>query len=163
MVEEEIKETVFSEVLREAYETFDEKDVVNHHKVEENRWVLELFHGPTLAFKDVAMQLLGVLLNHFAKEKGEKIVVLGATSGDTGAAAISACSRHHNVEVYILSPHEKVTEFQRKQMTTTQSNNVFPLAVESAFEGCPNIVNQRFLAEALHNDNVRFIAATSIN
>ncbi len=162
-VEEEIDETVFSDLLREAYETFDEKDVVNLHKLEENRWVLELFHGPTLAFKDVAMQLLGVLLNHFAKEKGEKIVVLGATSGDTGAAAISACSRHQNVEVYILYPHEKVTEFQRKQMTTTQSKNVFPLAVESDFDGCQNIVKQMFLDKELHNDNVRFIAANSIN
>ena len=162
-VEEEINETVFSDLLREAYETFDEKDVVNLHKLEENRWVLELFHGPTLAFKDVAMQLLGVLLNHFAKERGEKIVVLGATSGDTGAAAISACSRHQNVEVYILYPHEKVTEFQRKQMTTTQSKNVFPLAVESDFDGCQNIVKQMFLDKELHNDNVRFIAANSIN
>ena len=162
-VEEEINETVFSDLLREAYETFDEKDVVNLHKLEENRWVLELFHGPTLAFKDVAMQLLGVLLNHFAKERGEKIVVLGATSGDTGAAAISACSRHQNVEVYILYPHEKVTEFQRKQMTTTQSKNVFPLAIESDFDGCQNIVKQMFLDKELHNDNVRFIAANSIN
>ena len=162
-VQEEISETVFTDLLKEAYETFDEKDVVNLHKLEENRWVLELFHGPTLAFKDVAMQLLGVLLNHFAKERGEKIVVLGATSGDTGAAAISACSRHQNVEVYILYPHEKVTEFQRKQMTTTQSKNVFPLAIESDFDGCQNIVKQMFLDKELHNDNVRFIAANSIN
>ena len=162
-VQEEISETVFTNLLKEAYETFDEKDVVNLHKLEENRWVLELFHGPTLAFKDVAMQLLGALLNHFAKERGEKIVVLGATSGDTGAAAISACSRHQNVEVYILYPHEKVTEFQRKQMTTTQSKNVFPLAIESDFDGCQNIVKQMFLDKELHNDNVRFIAANSIN
>ena len=162
-VQEEISETVFTDLLKEAYETFDEKDVVNLHKLEENRWVLELFHGPTLAFKDVAMQLLGVLLNHFAKERGEKIVVLGATSGDTGAAAISACSRHQNVEVYILYPHEKVTEFQRKQMTTTQSKNVFPLAIESDFDGCQNIVKRMFLDKELHNDNVRFIAANSIN
>ena len=162
-VQEEISETVFTDLLKEAYETFDEKDVVNLHKLEENRWVLELFHGPTLAFKDVAMQLLGALLNHFAKERGEKIVVLGATSGDTGAAAISACSRHQNVEVYILYPHEKVTEFQRKQMTTTQSKNVFPLAIESDFDGCQNIVKQMFLDKELHNDNVRFIAANSIN
>ena len=162
-VQEEISETVFTDLLKEAYETFDEKDVVNLHKLEENRWVLELFHGPTLAFKDVAMQLLGVLLNHFAKERGEKIVVLGATSGDTGAAAISACSRHQNVEVYILYPHEKVTEFERKQMTTTQSKNVFPLAIESDFDGCQNIVKQMFLDKELHNDNVRFIAANSIN
>ena len=109
------------------------------------------------------MQLLGSLLNHFAKERGEKIVVLGATSGDTGAAAISACSRHQNVEVYILYPHGKVTEFQRKQMTTTQSDNVFPLAIESDFDGCQDIVKQMFLDNDLRNQKVKFIAANSIN
>ena len=162
-VEEEIEEEVFCKLLREAYEPFDVKDVVNLKKLKDNNWVLELFHGPTLAFKDIAMQLLGTLLNHFAKEKGEKIVVLGATSGDTGAAAISACSRHDNVEVYILYPHGKVTDFQRKQMTTTQTNNVFPLAIESDFDGCQSLVKEMFLDSDLKNNKVRFIAANSIN
>ena len=162
-VESEIDESSFLKLLEEAYTSFDEEDVVKLKEIEENHWVLELFHGPTLAFKDVAMQLLGVLLNHFAKEKGEKIVVLGATSGDTGAAAISACARHENVEVYILYPHEKVTEFQRKQMTTTQSQNVYPLAIETDFDGCQNIVKKMFLDEDFQHTKVRFIAANSIN
>ena len=162
-VESEIEESIFLKLLEEAYSSFDEEDVVKLKEIEENHWVLELFHGPTLAFKDVAMQLLGALLNHFAKEKGEKIVVLGATSGDTGAAAISACARHENVEVYILYPHEKVTEFQRKQMTTTQSKNVYPLAIETDFDGCQNIVKKMFLDEAFKHTKVRFIAANSIN
>ena len=162
-VEGEIEESIFLKLLEEAYTSFDEEDVVKLKEIEENHWVLELFHGPTLAFKDVAMQLLGVLLNHFAKEKGEKIVVLGATSGDTGAAAISACARHENVEVYILYPHEKVTEFQRKQMTTTQSKNVYPLAIETDFDGCQNIVKKMFLDEDFKHTKVRFIAANSIN
>ena len=162
-VESEIDESSFLKLLEEAYTSFDEEDVVKLKEIEENHWVLELFHGPTLAFKDVAMQLLGVLLNHFAKEKGEKIVVLGATSGDTGAAAISACARHENVEVYILYPHEKVTEFQRKQMTTTQSKNVYPLAIETDFDGCQNIVKKMFLDEDFKHTKVRFIAANSIN
>ena len=162
-VESEIDESIFLKLLEEAYSSFDEEDVVKLKEIEENHWVLELFHGPTLAFKDVAMQLLGVLLNHFAKEKGEKIVVLGATSGDTGAAAISACARHENVEVYILYPHEKVTEFQRKQMTTTQSKNVYPLAIETDFDGCQNIVKKMFLDEDFKHTKVRFIAANSIN
>ena len=103
-VKEEIdKDTL--DLLKDAYSTFDEKDVVKLEKLEDNRWILELFHGPTLAFKDIAMQFWS-LLNHFARERGEKIVVLGATSGDTGAAAISACSRYENVEVYI-STHGK--------------------------------------------------------
>ena len=162
-VESEIDESIFLKLLEEAYTSFDEEDVVKLKEIEENHWVLELFHGPTLAFKDVAMQLLGALLNHFAKEKGEKIVVLGATSGDTGAAAISACARHENVEVYILYPHEKVTEFQRKQMTTTQSKNVYPLAIETDFDGCQNIVKKMFLDEDFKHTKVRFIAANSIN
>ena len=162
-VESEIDEIIFLKLLEEAYSSFDEEDVVKLKEIEENHWVLELFHGPTLAFKDVAMQLLGALLNHFAKEKGEKIVVLGATSGDTGAAAISACARHENVEVYILYPHEKVTEFQRKQMTTTQSKNVYPLAIETDFDGCQNIVKKMFLDEDFKRTKVRFIAANSIN
>ena len=162
-VESEIDEIIFLKLLEEAYSSFDEEDVVKLKEIEENHWVLELFHGPTLAFKDVAMQLLGALLNHFAKEKGEKIVVLGATSGDTGAAAISACARHENVEVYILYPHEKVTEFQRKQMTTTQSKNVYPLAIETDFDGCQNIVKKMFLDEDFKHTKVRFIAANSIN
>ena len=162
-VEDEIDKEVFSKLVQEAYQAFETDDVVSLKELGENRWVLELFHGPTLAFKDVAMQLLGVLLNHFAEERGEKIVVLGATSGDTGAAAISACSRHANVEVYILYPHEKVTEFQRKQMTTTQADNVFPLAIESDFDGCQDVVKQMFLDDDFKNKKVRFIAANSIN
>ena len=162
-VEEEIEEIVFEKLVKEAYSSFDTEDVVALQPIEENRWVLELFHGPTLAFKDIAMQLLGALLNHFARERGEKIVVLGATSGDTGAAAISACSRYENVEVYILYPNGKVTEFQMKQMTTTQSKNVYPLAIESDFDGCQDIVKKMFLDEDFLNDKVRFIAANSIN
>ena len=162
-VEGEIEESIFLKLLEEAYTSFDEDDVVKLKEIEDNHWVLELFHGPTLAFKDVAMQLLGVLLNHFAKEKGEKIVVLGATSGDTGAAAISACASHEKVEVYILYPHERVTEVQRKQMTTTQSQIVFPLAIETDFDGCQNIVKKMFLDEDFKNTKVRFIAANSIN
>ena len=162
-VDGEIDKVTFSKLVEEAYETFDSDNVVELKEISGNRWVLELFHGPTLAFKDVAMQLLGCLLNHFAQERGEKIVVLGATSGDTGAAAISACSRHENVEVYILYPHGKVTDFQRKQMTTTQSENVFPMAIETDFDGCQDIVKQMFLDDDLKNKKVRFIAANSIN
>jgi threonine synthase len=162
-VDGEIDKVTFSKLVEEAYETFDSDNVVELKEISANRWVLELFHGPTLAFKDVAMQLLGSLLNHFAQERGEKIVVLGATSGDTGAAAISACSRHENVEVYILYPHGKVTDFQRKQMTTTQSENVFPMAIETDFDGCQDIVKQMFLDDDLKNKKVRFIAANSIN
>jgi Threonine synthase len=139
-VEGDIEKSDFSRLVEETYKVFEVDDVVELIELENNRQVLELFHGPTLAFKDVAMQLLGSLLNHFAKEQGKKIAVLGATSGDTGAAAISACARHANVDVFILYPHNKVTDIQRRQMTTTGSTNVYPLAIQSDFDGLPSIV-----------------------
>ena len=162
-IEGDIDKEVFSDLVRETYKVFEVKDVVEIVELEKNRQILELFHGPTLAFKDVAMQLLGYLLDHFAKEQGKKIAVLGATSGDTGAAAISACSRHSNVKVFILYPHNKVTDIQRRQMTTSGSGNVHPLAIESDFDGCQSLVKKIFLDKDFHIDSTRFIAANSIN
>ena len=162
-IEGDIDKEVFSDLVRETYKVFEVDDVVEIVELEKNRQILELFHGPTLAFKDVAMQLLGSLLDHFAKEQGKKIAVLGATSGDTGAAAISACSRHSNVQVFILYPHNKVTDIQRRQMTTSGSGNVHPLAIESDFDGCQSLVKKIFLDKDFHIDSTRFIAANSIN
>ena len=162
-VEGDIDKEVFGDLVHDTYKVFEVNDVVELVELEKNRQVLELFHGPTLAFKDVAMQLLGSLLDHFAKEQGKKIAVLGATSGDTGAAAISACSRHANVEVFILYPHNKVTDIQRRQMTTSGSDNVYPLAIESDFDGCQSVVKKIFLDKDFHIDSTRFIAANSIN
>ena len=162
-IEGDIDKEVFSDLVRETYKVFEVNDVVEIVELEKNRQILELFHGPTLAFKDVAMQLLGSLLDHFAKEQGKKIAVLGATSGDTGAAAISACSRHANVQVFILYPHNKVTDIQRRQMTTSGSGNVHPLAIESDFDGCQSLVKKIFLDKDFHVDSTRFIAANSIN
>ena len=162
-VSEEINKSDFEYIVNDAYQAFENKDVVNLIKLEDQRWILELFHGPTLAFKDVAMQLLGTLLNHFAQKQETKIAVLGATSGDTGSAAISACSRYKNVEVFILYPHERVTEIQRKQMTTTQAKNVHALSVQTDFDGCQAMVKELFLDEAIVSNETRFIAANSIN
>ena len=162
-IEGDIDKEVFSDLVRETYKVFEVNDVVEIVELEKNRQILELFHGPTLAFKDIAMQLLGSLLDHFAKEQGKKIAVLGATSGDTGAAAISACSRHSNVQVFILYPHNKVTDIQRRQMTTSGSGNVHPLAIESDFDGCQSLVKKIFLDKDFHIDSTRFIAANSIN
>lgn len=162
-VSNEINKEDFQKIIIDAYHSFNHEEVVNLVKLNESRWILELFHGPTLAFKDVAMQLLGNLFNHFAKIQNTKIAVLGATSGDTGSAAISACSRYENVEVFILYPHEKVTDIQRKQMTTTQSKNVHALSVQTDFDGCQAIVKQLFLDERILKNKSKFIAANSIN
>tara|TARA_Y100000590_G_scaffold431448_1_gene546261 strand:- start:21050 stop:22441 length:1392 start_codon:yes stop_codon:yes gene_type:complete len=162
-VSEEIDKEEFKRIILDAYQSFDRKEVVDLVKLNESRWILELFHGPTLAFKDVAMQLLGKMLDHFAKKQNTKIAVLGATSGDTGSAAISACSRYENVKVFILYPHQKVTDIQRKQMTTTQSKNVHALSVQTDFDGCQAIVKQLFLDESILKNQAKFIAANSIN
>ena len=124
---------------------------------------LRAISWPYIAFKDIAMQLLGKLLDHFAQKKETKIAVLGATSGDTGSAAISACSRYQNVEVFILYPHERITEVQRKQMTTTQAKNVHALSVQTDFDGCQAMVKQLFLDESILSNQTRFVAANSIN
>ena len=162
-VSEEINKSNFENIINDAYKAFENEDVVKLVKLEDQRWVLELFHGPTLAFKDVAMQLLGTLLNHFAQQQKTKIAVLGATSGDTGSAAISACSRYQNVEVFILYPHERVTEIQRKQMTTTQAKNVHALSIQTDFDGCQAMVKELFLDASIESNETRFIAANSIN
>ena len=162
-VSDEINKKDFENIVNNAYQVFDSKDVVNLVKLEDKRWILELFHGPTLAFKDVAMQLLGTLLDHFSQKNETKIAVLGATSGDTGSAAISDCSRYENVEVFILYPHERITEIQRKQMTTTLATNVHALSVQTDFDGCQAMVKKLFLDESIISNQTRFIAANSIN
>lgn len=141
----EIDQETFSNLVKDTYRVFEDEDVVKLVESGDERWILELFHGPTLAFKDVAMQLLGALLDYFSKKQGKKIAVLGATSGDTGAAAIAACSRFSNVDIFILYPHGRVTEVQRKQMTTSEATNVHALAIESDFDGCQALVKEMFL------------------
>jgi|TARA_B110000914_G_C15516364_1_gene473815 threonine synthase len=159
----EIDRETFSNLVKDTYRVFEDEDVVKLVESGDERWILELFHGPTLAFKDVAMQLLGALLDYFSKKQGRKIAVLGATSGDTGAAAIAACSRFSNVDIFILYPHGRVTEVQRKQMTTSEATNVHALAIESDFDGCQALVKEMFLDESLMQEDTRFIAANSIN
>ena len=162
-VEGEISQLDFSNLVEETYRVFDIGNVVNLVELEKEKWVLELFHGPTLAFKDIAMQLLGALLDYFSKKQGKRIAVLGATSGDTGAAAISACSRYSNVDVFILYPHGRITEVQRRQMTTSQAKNVHALAVETDFDGCQAMVKDMFLDASMVQESTRLIAANSIN
>ena len=162
-VEEEITREEFNKIISTSYIDFQDKDIVSLVNLEEKKWILELFHGPTLAFKDIAMQLLGALLGYFTNRDKTIIAVLGATSGDTGSAAISALSRYQNIDVFILYPQGRVTEIQRKQMTTSQANNVHPLAVETDFDGCQSLVKELFLDKELLFNTTKFIAANSIN
>ena len=120
-----------------------------------NEWLLELFHGPTLAFKDIALQLLGLLFEHFLARRERAITIVGATSGDTGSAAIAACAGRARMTIVILHPHGGISEVQRRQMTTVAAANVHNLAIEGTFDDCQALV------KALFNDAALRASSTS--
>ena len=127
-----------------------------------DEWLLELFHGPTLAFKDVALQLVGRLFDHVLAERGERVTIVGATTGDTGTAAIDAWPGATNVDIVILHPEGRVSEVQRRQMTTVDAPNVHAVAVEGTFDDCQDLVKAMF-TDAAFRDQHRLSAVNSIN
>ena len=131
-------------MIDQAYAGFRHDVVCPLVQIGDNQFVLELFHGPTLAFKDVAMQLLGRLMDHILKARGQRATIVGATSGDTGGAAIEAFSGLEQVDVFILYPHGRVSEVQRRQMTTVHAANIHALAVEGTFDDCQAHVKAMF-------------------
>ena len=149
-------------MCRETYARFEHADVAPLVELEPGLHVLELFHGPTLAFKDVALQLLGRLFDHLLAGRGERATILGATSGDTGSAAIEGCRGRDLVEIYILHPHERTSEVQRRQMTTVHDANVHNIALQGTFDDCQAIVKQLFRDPAARAD-LRLTAVNSIN
>lgn len=130
-------------LIDRSYASFNHPDVTPLVK-QDDVYILELFHGPTLAFKDVALQLLGNLFEYLLKERGEKMNIIGATSGDTGSAAIYGVRGKENINIFILHPHKKVSPIQELQMTTVPEENVYNLAVEGTFDDCQSIVKQIF-------------------
>ncbi len=152
----------FARIVRDAYGDFGHRAVVPLRQFDANLWAQELFHVPTLAFKDVAMQLLGRLFDHVLGKRGESITIVGATSGDTGSAAIEACRDRDAVEVFILYPHERVSEVQRRQMTTVASRNVRTIAIQGTFDDCQDLVKAMFNDNALRRE-LRLSAVNSIN
>ena len=131
-------------------------------QLESGLWLMELFHGPTLAFKDYPMQLIGRLFDHVLARKGERVTIVGATSGDTGSAAIEACRDREAIDIFILYPHGRVSEVQRRQMTTVPASNVYCVAVEGTFDDCQDLVKAMF-AESAFRETVRLSAVNSIN
>ncbi|MBF2754900.1 MAG: threonine synthase [Gammaproteobacteria bacterium AqS3] len=133
-------------VLARAYRGFEHEEVVRLRALDGGTLhggplhLLELFHGPTLAFKDVALQLLGTLLDDILSRQGQRRLILTATSGDTGSAAIEACRNCARLDIAVLFPHERITEFQRRQMTSVQQDNVLCLAVRGDFDDCQNLL-----------------------
>jgi threonine synthase len=146
----------------EAYAGFTHPAVVPLVQVGPGLWSLELFHGPTLAFKDLAMQLLGRLFDHVLAERDQRITIVGATSGDTGSAAIEACRDRARVDIVILHPLGRTSEVQRRQMTTVQASNVANIAVEGDFDDCQALVKAMF-ADAAFRKAMRLSAVNSIN
>ncbi|MEC6997093.1 MAG: threonine synthase [Pseudomonadota bacterium] len=148
-------------LITDSYKNFSNKEITPLKKVENNHWILELFHGPTLAFKDIALQFLGNLFNYFLDKKEKKLNIIGATSGDTGSAAIEAVKNNKNVNIFILHPYNRVSEFQRRQMTTVNSKNVYNIAVKGTFDDCQYIVKKLFKDKA--SKEKRFASINSIN
>ena len=158
-----IPEDDFRVILADTYAEFRHNAVAPLVQLGANQWVLELFHGPTLAFKDFALQLLGRLLDYVLERKHQKVVILGATSGDTGSAAIEGCKHCRNIDIFILHPHNRVSEVQRRQMTTVQGSNIHNLAVEGNFDDCQAMVKASFSEQSFLPDDRRLVAVNSIN
>ena len=135
-------------LVEKAYRRFTHASVAPLVQCGPQDWVLELFHGPTLAFKDVAMQLLGLEFEMALAESGKSITIVGATSGDTGAAAMEAFQGRSGTNVFILFPHGRVSPFQQRQMTTIEANNTYALSVDGTFDDCQRILKEMFADEA---------------
>ena len=158
----EIPADVFRGMIDDAYATFRHPAVTPLVQTGPNSFVMELFHGTTLAFKDVAMQLLARLMDYALEKRGQKATIVGATSGDTGGAAIDAFAGRERTDIFILFPHGKVSPVQQRQMTTSIEANVHALAINGNFDDCQNLVKAMF-NDAGFRDKVRLSGVNSIN
>lgn len=157
-----ISESEVRELIDKAYQNFEYEDVCKLNNLDDSLALLDLTGGPTLAFKDVAMQMLALMIDRQLSDDGSKAVVVGATSGDTGSAAINALVGMDNISVIILHPYNRVSEIQRRQMTTVISDNVINLAVKGSFDDCQRLVKTAFTDPHL-SSQYNLIAVNSIN
>ncbi len=157
-----IDEDELSAMTRDAYGAFVDPGVVPLRQLSDGHWLMELFHGPTLAFKDVAMQLLGRLFDRELARRQQRVTIVGATSGDTGSAAIEACRDRDAIDIFILYPDGRVSEVQRRQMTTVLSDNVHNIAIEGTFDDCQALVKAAF-NDLVFRDEIAMSAVNSIN
>jgi threonine synthase len=158
----EIEAGAMREMIAAAYKNFRHPAVAPLTQLDSNLFVLELFHGPTLSFKDLAMQLIAKLLDHVLKARGERATIIGATSGDTGAAAIEAFAGLAQVDVFVLYPHGRVSEVQRRQMTTAEAQNIYAIALEGTFDDAQACVKNMFNHSALR-EKLNLCGINSIN
>lgn len=162
-IDGEIADDDLMTIIDKAYVSFQHDAIAPLIQTAHNEWVLELFQGPTLAFKDFALQFLGHLLDFILAKRQQKVVVMGATSGDTGSAAIEGCRRCENIDIFILHPHQRVSDVQRRQMTTVIADNVFNIALEGNFDDCQNLVKASFINQSFLPDGRQLVAVNSIN
>ncbi len=149
-------------MIGEAYASFRHPSVTPLVEIGPGQYVLELFHGPTLSFKDVAMQLLARLMDYFLAQRGQHATMVGATSGDTGSAAIEAFRGRQNIDIFILHPEGRTSEIQRRQMTSVLDDNVHNIALQGTFDDCQNLLKGLFNNPAFRND-VKLSGVNSIN
>jgi len=158
---ETISKDELSNIVEKSYSKFNEKDVIKITDIGENK-ILELYHGPTFAFKDIAMQFIGHLYDYHLKNVEKKINIVVATSGDTGSAAIDAIKGKDKMNIFVLHPNNKVSSVQRKLMTTVRDKNVFNIAIEGNFDDCQNLVKSMFVDHQFSN-SINMSAVNSIN
>lgn len=157
-----ISRVELSAMAERAYGSFTHPATAPLVQLEEQLWVMELFHGPTLAFKDFALQFLGQLFDHILTASGEHRTIVGATSGDTGSAAIEAVRGSKTIDIFMMHPHDRVSEVQRRQMTTLCDSNVHNLAVDGDFDDCQSMVKAMF-NDLAFRDEMGLSAVNSIN
>ena len=157
-----IEPDAFRALVTESYAGFNHAAVTPLVQLDHDLWLMELFHGPTLAFKDVALQLLGRLFDHVLNRRNQRITVVGATSGDTGSAAIEACRDRSHLDIFMLHPLGRTSPIQRRQMTSVLADNVFNIAVEGTFDDCQAMVKAMF-NDTGFRDDLHLSAVNSIN
>lgn len=150
-------------IIDDTYSDFRHPSIAPLVQLNKNEWLLELFQGPTLAFKDFALQMLGRLLDYVLERRHQKVVVMGATSGDTGSAAIQGCKRCNNIDIFILHPYQRVSEVQRRQMTTVLADNIHNIAVHGNFDDCQSMVKASFNDKSFLPEDRQLVAVNSIN
>ena len=159
---DEISRIDLKKIIENSYQHFSHSKIAPVTSIEKNKYILELFYGPTLAFKDYGLQFLGNLFSHALPKASKKLTVLGATSGDTGSAAIQAFRGKQDINVFILHPHKRVSEVQRRQMTAIQDENIFNIAIKGTFDDCQKIVKELFIDDELQQ-HTSLTAINSIN
>jgi threonine synthase len=160
-----IDQSILKDSIEETYnsENFSHQAITPLKQLSQNHYLLELFHGPTLAFKDMALQFFGNLLDKILTKRNERAIILGATSGDTGSAAIHGCRDCHNVHIFILHPYQKITEIQRLQMTTAYSDVIHNIALRCDFDKCQDFIKSLFRNNDFIKEGTHLIAVNSIN